>query len=169
MIVALILSFIPAVAERQRERPDNKYKEWPMVHLDCGTFPAVRIIVARQETEARGFIRNGRSFLPAREALERLGGKVTWVQSQKAFYARFPRRDRTVRVTVRSRNMRIYRYDMDKKYSAGRLVRTVRLDAAPFVCEGRVFAPVRTAVDAVSGKITYDRKSRTVYITPPRS
>lgn len=165
----LTLVLIPALAQQQPEEPYDEYQDSPMVQLDCGSFPAVRIMVNSQETEGRGFIRSGRTYLAARETLERLGGTVTWVQPQRAFYAQFPERQRTVRVTTGSRNVQIYRYDANAQYGAGQLLNTVRLNATPFICEGRVFTPVRAAVQAAGGTVHYEQRTKVVYITSPKS
>jgi len=167
LMAVLVLGLLPALA--QQEDSYDEYQDSPNVHLDCGVFPAVRILVDGRETEGRGFIRYNRTYLPARETLERLGGTVTWVKAQRAFYARFPGKERTIRVTTGSRNVQIYRYNAQSRYGAGQFIDTIRLDAAPFICEGRVFAPVRAAVEAAGGTVQYDRQTRTVYVTSPRS
>lgn len=133
----------------------------------CGVFPAVRVLVDDQQVENRGFVRNGHTFLAAREALQRLGGDVRWDQATRSFYAGFPDRRRTVRLTVGSRTIRIYHYDSASPHLAGAKTGTLRLDAAPFQCEGVVFAPVRSAVVAVGGSVSYDAASRTVRVRNP--
>lgn len=176
LVMALMIgaAYAPAAAQTNWGNPDDEpYDEWaesPTVFLEgCGEFPAVRVMVNGEETDSRGFIRRGRTYLPAREALTRLGGSVTWVQRQQAFYASFPQRDRTIRVSVGNPTVDIYRLDTRAQYGAGQRVSSVSLGAAPILCEGRVFAPVRPAVEAVGGTVSYDRTTRTVTVRAPRS
>lgn len=151
----------------------ESYDEWeesPTITLEgCGVYPGVRVVIEGRETEARGVISRGRTFLPARESLERLGATVRWNRADRAFYAELPDRDRTVRVAANSRTVIIYRRDSDRPYAAGEWLGSIRMDVAPFICGGRVYAPVRTAVEAAGGSISFDRRTRTVYVNPPAS
>ncbi len=167
VIIAAMLVVSPITLTAQ----EQSYDEWaesPTVYVEgCGTFPAVRVVVDGQETEARGLIRNGRTFLPAREVLERLGADVRWVQNERSFYASLPERNRTVRVTVGSPEVRVFRYDAGSQNWSGEFIQTLRLNVSPFQCEGRVFAPVRSAVEAAGGTVRYDARTRTVSISAP--
>ena len=166
LVLAVVMVF-PAWAVS--EQPYDEYEDSPTVYMEgCGAFPAVRLVIDDRETEARAFIRDGRTFLPARETLERLGGRVLWVGDQNAFYAQFPAEGRTVRVTVGSPIINIYRYNKSTDYGAGRQVQTLKLNTEPFRCEGRVFVPVRAAAEAAGGKIHYDKTANTVYAYSPK-
>ncbi|MBI2843328.1 MAG: copper amine oxidase N-terminal domain-containing protein [Armatimonadetes bacterium] len=170
-IVMIVLFFVVSPATSvKNEDPFDEYAESPTVYIrGCGVFPAVRLVVDGRETEGRAFIRRSRAYLPAREVLEQLGGKVHWMQGERAFYASFPERDRTVRVAVGSPAVTIYQYSPSSRSGAGSRVGSVRLNASPFQCEGRVFAPVRVAVEAAGGSVQYERNTRTVYITSPKA
>lgn len=164
-----------AISQQAVQRPVNEtpYDEWaesPTVFLaGCGEFPAVRVTIAGQELENRGIIRQGRTYLPARETLERLGGTVAWSQQERAFYGQFPEYRITFRVAVGSNTARVFQYDTAAPFGAGRFTETLRLDAAPMQCEGRVYAPIRAAVRAIGGTIHYDARTRMVYVYPPPS
>lgn len=146
----------------------DEYEDSPTVYLEgCGVFPAIRLVIDGRETEARAFVRNGRTYLPAREALERLGANVRWVSGENAFYAQFPERNRTIRVTVGSPVVNVYRFNAAAPQGAGQQVQTFRMNASPIQCEGRIFAPVRAATEAAGGRVHYDRGARTVYIYSP--
>lgn len=135
----------------------------------CGVFQAVRVMVDGREAEARGVIRGGRTFLPARESLEMLGAEVRWVGAERSFFATIPDENRTIRVTVGSPVVRVYQYDPQSRLGAGPAAGSVRLNASPFICEGRVYAPVRAAAEAVGGRVHYDSRTRTVHVNAPRS
>ena len=175
MLRTFLLAFLVGCAaisasSQGQDESFNEYQDSPTYFIEgCGRFPAIRLIVNGQETEGRAFIRNNRTYIPAREALERLGGNVTWVGAQRSFFTQIPEQDRTVRVTVGSPTVIIYRYNQSARYGAGARVGSVRLNAAPFQCEGTVFAPVRAAAEAAGATVRYDRASRTVYINSPRS
>lgn len=169
MLTLFLLSTCLLIHAQQDEPPP--YDEWaesPTIFLEgCGRFPAVRVTVDSRELEQRGFIRMRRTHLPARETLEQLGGRVIWVQAQRAFYGQFPQQRVTLRVNVGSRTIQVYRYDPDAQYGAGPLRETMNLDSAPIHCEGRVFAPIRRAVESVGGIVHFDGRTRTVQVTTP--
>lgn len=149
------------------ETPYDEWAESPTIILDCGEFPAVRVTVDGRELEQRGFIHQGRTFLPARETLQRLGGLVIWNREQRAFYAQFPVQDTTFRVTLGSTTAHVYEWRDGVPFGAGPLRETLSLDAAPMICEGMVFGPIRRAVEASGGTIHYDREAGMVHITTP--
>lgn len=166
LLMALLLIFTAA----QWAGSDEAYDEWresPTITLDCGTFTAVRVLVDGRETENRGLLRGGRTYLPAREALERLGGQVRWVQQERSFYGQFPNRNRTIKVTVGSPVVQIYRYNANSRYGAGERVSSLKLAASPFQCEGRIFAPIRTAAEAAGATVQYESRNETVRILSP--
>lgn len=167
LMIALVVNVV--LSQEQVQRPvDEPYDEWqesPTVELAGRHYPAVRVFVDGQETDSRGFIRRGRTFMPARETLERLGGMVSWTPAEQAFYARFADLTRTVRVAVGSREVIVYEHDTDRQFGAGAVIRRVNLRVAPFLAEGRVFAPVRAAADAVGAKVHFDSETRIVYVT----
>lgn len=168
LFIVMLLLALTFVAAQEEEQPFDEWADTPAVTLEgCGTFPTVRVIIDGQETENRGFICNGRTYLAAREILERLGGTVVWMQNEQAFYAQFPEHQRTVRVAVGSRTVRIYAYNNAVRTGAGSEVRTLQLSTAPIICEGRTYAPVRAAAQAVGGSVHYDAQNRIVYITSP--
>ncbi len=166
-----LIGSVGALAEDTASSPaDEPYDEWaesPTIHLTCGTFHTVRVIVNGRETENRGIIRRARTFLPGREILERIGAEVTWAPDQQAFYAQFPEIGTTLRLTTDSPVLRAYSHDADAEFGAGREIGTERLSAAPFESDGRVFAPVRGAAEAVGAIVHYESHTRTVYVTRP--
>lgn len=171
LLVALALP-VSAPAQgpgRSTPEPYDEYSDSPMVELEGRLYPAVRIFVDGEETDSRGLVRFGRTYLPARETLEKLGGSVRWVQDQRAFYARFPKFNRTVRVTVDSPTVLVYRYDARGSFGAGQQTGTVNLNAPAFIAEGAVFMPVRAAAQAVGAGVDYDPGKRSVRITSPRT
>lgn len=167
LITILVLGVSSAVTSVESY---DEYAESPTVEIEgCGIYPAIRVFIDNRETENRGFIRNGRVYLAARETLERLGGIVIWVQSQKAFYAQYPKQTRTIRVAVGSPAVRIYQHDQKAQEGAGKLLKTITLNAAPFICGGRVYAPMRAAVEGVGGSVQYDQKANIVRVYQPKS
>lgn len=170
-LTMLLLGLVVLGAVVSVEALGQSYDEWsesPTVTVEgCGVFPAVRVVVAGTEMESRGFVRGGRTFLAAREALEGLGATVTWVGPERSFYAQYPEQNTTVRVTLGSQVVRVYRYSAGSRHGAGQLLRSVRLDAAPFICGGRVYVPMRAAVEGAGGTVQYDRSTNTVRVDPP--
>lgn len=167
----IALLAVLAMASAVGAQSEEQYDEWaesPTVEIEgCGILPAVRVIVAGHETEYRGFIRSGRAYLAARETLEQLGGQVTWVRDERSFYAQFPEQGRTLKVTLDSRIATIYKHDPQSRYGAGSQMGRARISASPIICGGRIFVPVRAAVDLAGGTARYDAGSRTVYVDPP--
>lgn len=131
----------------------------------CGGFPSANIMYNGVKSNMMGVIKDGRTFLPARESLERMGATVTWVPDQQAFYAQFPKQNRTVKINVGSTTAGAYCYQPGALYGAGPSTNTVTLNIAPFQCAGHVYIPVRSLIEATGGNVGYDQNTRTVIVT----
>jgi hypothetical protein len=159
---------IAVVSAEEHGQPYDEWSESPTVTVEgCGVFPSVRVVVDGTEMESRGFVRGGRIFLAAREALEGLGTTVIWVGAERSFYALCPARSTTIRVTLGSPVVRVHRYSAGSRHGVGQLLRSARLDAAPFICGGRVYVPTRAAVEGTGATFQYDRSTNTVRLDPP--
>lgn len=171
IVMAVVLIAFGAVsAAGQAEESYDEMSELPTINIiGCGVFPRVRVLVDGKEIESSGFIRQGRTYLPARELLEKIGSNVTWVKNENAFYAQFPGRQRTVRIATNSNIIRIFAYNGTARYGTGKEIAALKMDRLPIQCEGRVFAPIRAAVVAVGGKIDFDSKNRVVSVQMPKS
>ena len=166
LMVTLALAMSSAVSSAGVEEMCDEYCDSPTITLGGCSYPAMRVFIDDQETENRGFIRNSRVYLAARETLERVGGMVIWVKSEKSFYAKYPNEDKTIRITVGSPAVKIYQYDENSSNGVGKLLDTTEYDAAPFICEGRVFTPMRMALECTGGSIEYDRKAKVIHVYP---
>lgn len=167
LVVLLSCSWANGVDGQERGASYDEYIDSPDYQIGGASYPAVRVLVNSEELECRGFIRRGRTYLPAREALERLGATVVWVQRERAFYAQSAEHGATLRVQVGSPVMRVHRYDANAPFGAGSPVRSVRMLVQPFIAEGMAFVPLRGPVEAIGGTITYDQTARRVSITAP--
>ena len=96
-------------------------------------------------------IRNGRTMLPARLVAETLGCTVEWDEEKNEVVIKKDGEER-VRFTVGS---------VDAKQL---IVRPLKLDAAPFVENGRTYVPVRAIAAAVGARIYWDAEEKDVYI-----
>jgi hypothetical protein len=158
--VLALLCCTAAIAQTS-ERPLN------ITGPSCPGYPSIKVTVEGQETQAAGIIRGGRTFLPARATLEALGGTVTWVPQQRSFYGSFRERENTVRATIGSRTLVLYRYSGTARYGAGETLRRVRLGLAPFICANRSYLPVRAVAEMSGATVNYNRDNKTVSITLP--
>lgn len=166
LMVVLTLAVSSAVSYAGVEELCDEYCDSPTITLGTCSYPAMRVFIDDQETENRGFIRNSRVYLAARETLECIGGTVVWVKSEKSFYAKYPNEDKTICITVGSNAVKIYQYNENSNNGAGKLLDITVYDAAPFICEGRVFTPMRMALECTGGSIQYDRKAKAIYVYP---
>lgn len=137
------------------------------VPTTCGSYQTMRVTVDGSQTPSMGIIRRGRTYLPARQALQRAGASMDWAGSQNSFYVHYPGTDTAIRVKVGSPVVRVYRYDAARRYGAGTYLRSVRLSNAPFQCGREVYVPVRTVIGSIGGTVDYDRTARVVSVHPP--
>lgn len=111
------------------------------------------------ETPYRPIVENGTTYVPVREYVEALGGKVEWDQETQSAIARFG--DKVVRYTAGSNIIEVNGEKVEMKA----FVRLVRVD--PNDPNAKTYVPLRAlAEDGLQFDVQYIAKSKTAYINP---
>ena len=103
------------------------------------------------ENDVAPVIKNGRTMLPARLVAETLGCTVEW-NPEKSEIKIIKDGAEQVSFTVGSDQAVMY------------MVRPYKLDAAPFIENGRTYVPVRSIASAVGARIYWNAEEKTVDI-----
>ena len=93
---------------------------------------------------------NGRTLVPMRKIFESLGATVIWDGNTRT--ATSVREDKTIILTIDSYTM----------YVNGK---SVTLDVAPCIIDGRTLVPARAVSEAFNLKVDWDNDTRSVLIT----
>ena len=106
-------------------------------------------------TDVAPKIVEGRTMLPMRAIFERLGATVTWMETDKIIFA--TKGEYLIVMQIDNNLMSVRKSGEDSNKS-------VTLDVAPFIEEGRTLVPVRAVAEALDAKVDWDKDTRTVII-----
>ncbi|MBC8079921.1 MAG: phosphodiester glycosidase family protein [Gorillibacterium sp.] len=115
--------------------------------------PQVQVFVNRKiVNEIRGYMENNRTMVPLRGIFERLGATMSWDKSGKI-------------LTVRKGETKLV-LELGSKQAElnGKII---ALETPPVVQEGRTFVPLRFAVTALGGTVTWDNALYRASIVAP--
>lgn len=119
------------------------------VALDGGT-----IIHQSSDPRVAAHARDGRTMVPLRAVVTKLGADVEWEQATQGIT--ITRAGKTVHMTLGSAVATV-----DGQ--------SVQMDVAPYANDGTTFIPVRYVAEFFGQKVEWDQKSRTVFITEDKS
>ena len=109
------------------------------------------LIYTALPTDVQPEIRAGRTFVPVRVISEQFGATVQWQPQQQMVLIQQANQP-DIRLTIGSTTAQVGD-------------RTVTLDAAPFITQGRTMVPLRFIAESYGVPITYDTATRTVRLT----
>lgn len=104
-------------------------------------------------TDAAPVNKGGRTFVPGRAILEKLGAEVTYDEATNTITAK--KADTTISIRVGNSDIMV---------TEGGETKTVKTDAAPFVEEGRLYVPTRFAAEVLGCSVGWDDAAKTVLI-----
>ena len=106
-------------------------------------------------TDAKPFIKDGRTLVPLRPIAEAMGLEVNWYPSLNQAY--FGNGDEIVKFTLNSKN---YEYQNLKGVNE-----TIAMDTAAISVDGRIYAPARYLAEGFGYNVGWDGNTSTVTIS----
>ncbi len=104
------------------------------------------------ETNPKPLILNNRTMIPARAVFEEMGAKVTWDAAKRSVGVTY--KDITIEMKIDS--------DVAQVNGMG-----VRLDSPAVIVNDRTMIPLRFIGEAIGSQVSWDDKTRSVYISSP--
>ncbi len=99
---------------------------------------------------------NDRTMLPMRSIFERIGAKVTWIESEKIIFA--TKDNLLITMQIDNNVMSVQRIENDE-------VVKIELDVPPFIVNGSTLVPVRAVAESLGCSVKWDQQTYTVDIS----
>ena len=99
---------------------------------------------------------NDRTMLPMRSIFERIGAKVTWMESEKIIFA--TKGNSLITMQIDNTIMSVQHIENDE-------VIKIELDTPPFIVDGSTIVPVRAVAESLGCSVEWDPQTYTVDIT----
>ena len=99
---------------------------------------------------------NGRTMIPMRSIFERIGAKVTWVESGNIIFA--TKGSSLITMQLDNNIMSVQHIENDEFIK-------IELDAAPFAINGSTIIPVRAVAESLGCSVGWDNQTYTVNIS----
>ena len=98
---------------------------------------------------------NDRTMLPMRPIFERIGARVTWMESEKIIFA--TKGDFLITMQIDNNIMSVQKTDSDE-------VKTIELDSPPIIRDNSTIVPVRAVAESLGAFVGWDPETQTVTI-----
>ena len=99
---------------------------------------------------------NDRTMLPMRSIFERIGAKVTWMESGKIIFA--TKGNLLITMQIDNTTMTVQRIENDE-------ITKIELDSPPFIVDGSTIVPVRAVAESLGCSVKWDSQTYTVDIS----
>ena len=99
---------------------------------------------------------NDRTMLPMRSIFERIGAKVTWMESEKIIFA--TKGSLLITMQIDNTVMSVQQIENDE-------VTKIELDSPPFIVDGSTVVPVRAVAESLGCSVEWNPQTYTVDIT----
>ena len=103
---------------------------------------------------------NDRTMLPMRSIFERLGARVTWMETDKIIFA--TKDDLFITMQIDNNIMSVQEIRNDA-------IRKIELDSPPFIKGDSTMVPVRAVAESLGCKVEWEHETYTVYISTDSS
>ena len=94
---------------------------------------------------------NDRTMLPMRSIFERIGAKVTWMESKKIIFA--------------TKDSFLITMQIDNTIMSVQKIIKIELDSPPFIVDGSTLVPVRAVAESLGCSVEWDPQTYTVDIS----
>lgn len=128
--------------------PANAYAQTKEVTVKVNNFVVESPVPAQ--------IVNNRTMLPMRSIFERIGAKVTWMESEKIIFA--TKGTSLITMQIDNSIMSVQRIENDE-------VIKIELDTPPFIVNGSTLVPVRAVAESLGYSVKWDPQTYTVDIS----
>ena len=98
---------------------------------------------------------NGRTMLPMRSIFERIGAKVTWMNTERIIIA--TKGNLLITMQIDNAIMSVQKIENDD-------VIKIELDSPPFIVSGSTLVPVRAVAESLGCKVEWDQQTYTANI-----
>ena len=116
----------------------------------------VRVNDVKVESPVPAQIVNNRTMLPMRSIFERIGAKVTWMESEKIIFA--TKDNLLITMQIDNSNMSVQQIENDE-------ITKIELDSPPFIVNGSTLVPVRAVAESLGCSVEWDPQTYTVDIS----
>ena len=99
---------------------------------------------------------NDRTMLPMRSIFERIGAKVTWIESEKIIFA--TKNNLLITMQIDNTIMSVQQIENDE-------IAKIELDSPPFIVNGSTLVPVRAVAESLGCSVKWDPHTYTVDIS----
>ena len=99
---------------------------------------------------------NGRTMLPMRSIFERIGARVTWVETEKIIFA--TKGNLLVTMQIDNKIMSVQQVENDE-------IKKIELDTPPYIKDDSTIVPVRAVAESLGCSVRWDPDTYTVYIS----
>ena len=98
---------------------------------------------------------NGRTMLPMRSIFERIGARVTWMETEKIIFA--TKDNFLITMQIDNTTMSVRKIENDE-------IIKIELDSPPFIVNGSTLVPVRAIAESLGYNVQWDPQTYTVDI-----
>ncbi len=116
----------------------------------------VKVNDVKVESPVPAQIVNDRTMLPMRSIFERIGAKVTWMESEKIIFA--TKDSLLITMQIDNTVMSVQQIENDE------IIR-IELDSPPFIVNGSTLVPVRAVAESLGCSVKWDPQTYTVDVS----
>ena len=116
----------------------------------------VKVNDVKVESPVPAQIVNDRTMLPMRSIFERIGAKVTWMESEKIIFA--TKDSLLITMQIDNTVMSVQQIENDE-------IIKIELDSPPFIVNGSTLVPVRAVAESLGCSVKWDPQTYTVDVS----
>ena len=116
----------------------------------------VKVNDIKVESPVPAQIVNDRTMLPMRSIFERIGARVTWMESEKIIFA--TKDSLLITMQIDNTVMSVRQIENDE-------IIKIELDSPPFIVNGSTLVPVRAVAESLGCSVKWDPQTYTVDIS----
>ena len=116
----------------------------------------VKVNDVKVESPVPAQIVNDRTMLPMRSIFERIGARVTWIESEKIIFA--TKGSLLITMQIDNTVMSVQQIENDE-------IIKIELDSPPFIVNGSTLVPVRAVAESLGCSVKWDPQTYTVDVS----
>lgn len=116
----------------------------------------VKVNDVKVESPVPAQIVNDRTMLPMRSIFERIGARVTWMESEKIIFA--TKGSLLITMQIDNTIMSVQQIENDE-------IIKIELDSPPFIVNGSTLVPVRAVAESLGCSVKWDPQTYTVDVS----
>lgn len=116
----------------------------------------VKVSDVKVESPVPAQIVNDRTMLPMRSIFERIGARVTWIESEKIIFA--TKGSLLITMQIDNTVMSVQQIENDE-------IIKIELDSPPFIVNGSTLVPVRAVAESLGYNVEWNSQTYTVDIS----